>query len=67
MLAPDMGMELGMAVSVQELMEGGNAVKAGVKLGDEICQVSMGISYHGIDNHVTGNHGNIVGIVVRFS
>ncbi len=34
-----MGMELGVAVVVCDLVEDGNAVKAGVKLGDEICQV----------------------------
>ena len=33
-------MELGVAVTVRDLIEGGNAVKAGVRLGDEICQVS---------------------------
>jgi len=38
-LVPDIGMELGFAVSVRDLVEGGNAAKAGVRLGDEICQV----------------------------
>ena len=36
-----MGMELTLAVVVCELVDGGNAVKAGVHLGDEINEVSL--------------------------
>ena len=39
-LVLDMGMEIGISVTVCELVEEGNAVKAGVRLGDKICQVS---------------------------
>ena len=36
----DCGMEIGLAVVVRELSETGNAFKHGVRVGDEIHQVS---------------------------
>lgn len=36
---PDMGLKLGTSVVVKEMVEGGNAFKNGVKLGDQLFQV----------------------------